>query len=119
MSDKPSGRSKSGKTGAKARKDALTPEQRQAIAQKAATARWKKGGLKMTEVMTEQQELVGRFQAMKAKDGLRDMKFFFGQVSESTVDDFCAEVNRLYRLVSEGKCTKVDDWGDGKGLPDK
>ena len=63
-------------------------------------------------------ELADRFQRMKADDGLVDMRFFFGQVSESTVDDFCEEVNRLYKLVKEGKYTKVEDWGDGKGLPD-
>ena len=45
------------------------------------------------------------------------MKFFFGQVSEATVDDFCEEVNRLYKLVEDGKYTKVESWEDGKGLP--
>ena len=65
----------------------------------------------------EQEQLVARFQAMKANDGLLDLKFFFGQVSESTTDSFCAAVNKLYRLVDEGKFTDVEDWGDGKGLP--
>ena len=46
-----------------------------------------------------------------------DMKFFFGRVSEATVDDFCEEVNRLYRLVEEGKFTEISHWGDAKGLP--
>ena len=65
----------------------------------------------------ERDLLVERFQRMRKDDGLLDMKFFFGQVSEYTVDDFCEEVNRLYKLVGEGKCTKLDRWGDGKGLP--
>jgi len=71
----------------------------------------------MTTTLTEQQQLFARFQAKTADDGLKDMKFFFGRVSESTVDTFCEEVNRLYRLVDEGKCTRIDDWDDGKGLP--
>jgi hypothetical protein len=68
-------------------------------------------------VHTEQESLVARFQAMKTNDGLKDLKFFFGQVSESTTDAFYAEVNRLYKLVDEGKYTEVDNWGDGVGLP--
>ena len=54
---------------------------------------------------------------MKADDGLVDLKFFFGEVSESTVSDVCEEVNRLYKLVDEGKYTKLEHWGDAKGLP--
>lgn len=68
--------------------------------------------------MSECAKLADRFQGMKANSGLLDLKFFFGQVSESTVDDFCEEVNRLYKLVDEGKVTKIEKWGDGKGLPD-
>jgi len=66
---------------------------------------------------TEQQQLVARFHAMKTNEGLLDLKFFFGQVSESTTDSFCAAVNKLYRLVDEGKYTDLDCWGDGVGLP--
>ena len=54
---------------------------------------------------------------MKSNDGLVDMKFFFGQVSESTVDSFCEQVNRLYKLVEDGKYKEVKSWGDAKGLP--
>lgn len=68
---------------------------------------------------SESETLADRFQSMKADGGLLDLKFFFGKVSESTVDDFCEEVNRLYRLVEEGRCTKIENWGDAKGLPDK
>ena len=67
----------------------------------------------MTSV-SERAGLADRFQKMKEEDGLLDMKFFFGQVTESTVDAFCEEVNRLYKLVDDGKCTKVEKWGDGK-----
>lgn len=40
--EKPSGRRKSGKSGAAARAEKLTPEKRQEIARKAARARWDK-----------------------------------------------------------------------------
>ena len=70
------------------------------------------------EPHTERQKLVERFQNEMEHDGLLDMKFFFGQVSESTVDEFCSEVNRLHAFVDEGKCTKVETWGDGRGLPE-
>ena len=70
------------------------------------------------EPRKERDLLVDHFQRMKKDEGLVDMKFFFGQVSEATVDDFCEEVNRLYRLVDEGKFTKVKSWGDAKGLPE-
>ncbi len=70
------------------------------------------------ESQKEQAALVKRFQRMKDEDGLVDLKFFFGQVSESTVDDFYEEVNRLYKLVEDGKYTKIKRWGDAKGLPE-
>ena len=52
------------------------------------------------EPRKERDLLVDHFQRMKKDEGLVDMKFFFGQVSEATVDDFCEEVNRLYGGVS-------------------
>jgi len=70
------------------------------------------------EKRTERQQLVDRFQRMKAEDGLLDMKFFFGPVSETTVDGFCEEVNRMYRFVEEGKYTEVTEWGDRVTVPD-
>lgn len=39
--EKPSGKVRSGRAGAKARAEKLTPEERSAIAKKAAAARWK------------------------------------------------------------------------------
>ena len=66
------------------------------------------------ESQKERNLLRKRFQ-QKKNDGLVDMKFFLGQVSEQTVDDVCEEVNRLYKLVEEGKCKVVTSWGDGKG----
>jgi hypothetical protein len=71
------------------------------------------------EPRKERDLLVERFQRMKKDEGLVDMKFFFGEVSEATVDDFCEEVNRLYKLVDEGKFTKVESWDDAKGLPER
>ena len=64
-------------------------------------------------------KLAARFQRMRDEEGLVDMKFFFGQVSEATVDDFCEEVNRLHKFVEEGKFTEIKHWGDSKGLPDR
>lgn len=119
-----SGRVRSGRAGGEARAKKLTGNERTAIAKRAAAARWgnsnsrdKERSSKMT-TQTEQAKLVERFHKMTAEDGLRDMKFFFGQVAEATVDEFCGEVNRLYTLVEEGKFTKIESWGDGKGLPE-
>ena len=64
-------------------------------------------------------QLASRFQKMKEEEGLLDMKFFFGQVSETTVDGFCEEVNRLHKLVEEERFTRINRWGDSKGLPDR
>ncbi len=63
-------------------------------------------------------QLDSRFRKMKEEGGLLDMKFFFGQVSETTVDGFCEEVNRLYKLVDEGRFVEIKRWDDAKGLPD-
>ena len=60
-------------------------------------------------------QLASRFQEMKEEEGLLDMKFFFGEVSETTEEGFCEEVNRMYKLVDEGRCQKVERWGDFKG----
>lgn len=104
------GRRKSGEAGAKARTEALTAEQRRAIAMKAAAARWKEGSLKM--MAPERKALLDRFQAMKAENGLRDMKFFLGKVSEATVEAVCHGVNRVYRLVKSGDVKEVERWRD-------
>ena len=64
-------------------------------------------------------QLASRFQEMKETGGLLDMKFFFGHVSEATVDGFCEEVNRLYKLVDEGRFTEIRSWDDSKGLPSR
>ena len=68
------------------------------------------------EPRNERDFLTARFQEEKERDGLVDMKFFFGQVSEQTVDDVCGEVNRLHRLVEEGKYEVVERWGDSQGV---
>ena len=68
---------------------------------------------------TERALLTERFQRMKADDELVDLKFFFGQVSESTVEKFCEDVNRLYKLVDTGKYFTLKSWGDANDLPPK
>ena len=71
------------------------------------------------ELTRAQDQLNSRFRKMREEDGLLDMKFFFGQVSETTVDGFCEEVNRLHKLVDEGRFVEVKHWGDAKGLPNR
>ena len=56
-------------------------------------------------------ELRATFKA-KVDEGLVDMKFFFGKTSESTVEDVCADVNRMYAEVGRGNKTLVQSWGD-------
>ncbi len=102
------GRRKSGKAGAKARMGSLTAEQRSAIAKTAAAARWKEGSLKM--MASERETLLDRFQAMTAENGLRDMKFFLGKVSETTVEAVCEVVNKVYHLVESGDFKEVNTW---------
>jgi hypothetical protein len=45
-----------------------------------------------------------RFEVLK-DEGLVDMKFFVGEVSESTHESFCKEVNEIDRLVNNGEAT--------------
>lgn len=60
---------------------------------------------------TAREQLQERFAGLKGK-GLRDMKFFLGHVNESTVEQVCAEVNRLYDEVAKGNVKVVESWGD-------
>lgn len=55
--------------------------------------------------------LTATFQAKKA-NGLRDLKFLFGDVSESTVEDVCGEVNKIYAEVEKGNVIIQKSWGD-------
>ena len=57
------------------------------------------------------QELAERFTEMK-RSGLKDMKFFLGQVSEETVEDVCTDVNRVLKMNDDGQYTVLDKWGD-------
>jgi hypothetical protein len=61
---------------------------------------------------TARNTLQASFQAMQKNDGLRDMKFSLGKVSESTVEDVCADVVRVLAAVDGGKAKTVDKWGD-------
>ena len=66
----------------------------------------------------ERDLLTKRFQRMKEDDGLVDLKFFSAKSLSLLLAMFgCEEVNRLYKLVDEGKYTKLERWGDAKGLP--
>ena len=64
--------------------------------------------------LTERQRLLERFQAMKATQGLTDIKFHLGKVSEATTEDVYAEVNRLLDNVENGKVQKLSEWGDSR-----
>jgi hypothetical protein len=65
---------------------------------------------------TARNELLTRFQAMKANDGLRDLKFLLGgRASDSTVEDVCADVLAFYEKVQSGDVTPQATWGDGTG----
>lgn len=62
-------------------------------------------------MVTARAQLQADFRAMQG-DGLRDMKFSLGKVSESTVEDVCAVVNRVLADVDAGKAKTVELWGD-------
>ena len=51
---------------------------------------------------TERQRLNSRFENMKASQGLLDMKFQLGKVSETTTEAVCAEVNRMVDNFEKG-----------------
>jgi hypothetical protein len=70
-------------------------------------------GLMMTS-KTERQTLLDRFQEMKAKGGLVDMKFHLGQVSETTTEAVCGQVNSLLDAVAAEKVSFFSKWNDGR-----
>ena len=60
---------------------------------------------------TARTQLQTKFRAMQG-NGLRDMKFSLGKVSESTVEDVCAVVNRVLDDVDNGKAKNLSTWSD-------
>ncbi|MEQ9559859.1 MAG: hypothetical protein RIG67_29140 [Rhodospirillales bacterium] len=65
-------------------------------------------------VKSERSKLMQRFEALKSEEGLCDMKFFLGNVSEETVEAVCAEVNNALTLMQEGNFKEVNAWGDSQ-----
>ena len=65
---------------------------------------------------TERQTLLDRFQDMKANGGLVDMKFHLGQVSETTTEAVCGQVNTLLDSVEAGKVSFFTKWNDGQAI---
>jgi len=62
---------------------------------------------------TEREALVDRFN--KAKEaGLLDMKFFVGEVGESTVERVCQDVNNVLDMVDAKEYVELDSWEDSK-----
>lgn len=62
---------------------------------------------------SERQRLMERFQSMKAQ-GLTDMKFHLGKVSEATTEAVFSEVNRLLDNIETGKVQEMSPWGDSR-----
>jgi hypothetical protein len=60
---------------------------------------------------TARETLTADFQAKKAK-GLKDLKFLFGDVSQSTVEEVCGEVNKIYAEIEKGNVIVQKSWGD-------
>jgi len=62
---------------------------------------------------TAREILTAEFQAKKAK-GLKDLKFFLGNVSESTVEEVCADVNNVFTEVAKGNVIIQKSWSDSQ-----
>ncbi len=64
--------------------------------------------------LTSREILTAHFQALQ-NEGLKDLKFFLGTgVTESTVEDVCAVVNRVYDEVAKGNVVIQDSWNDSQ-----
>lgn len=92
-----SGRTRSGKAGGVARREALNEAERSAIAKGAANARWKKEA-DMT-ACDEVRELYER----KRANGLVDAKFYVGSVREAAQEVVCGELLRLEKAIEDKK----------------
>ena len=99
-----------GVNGAKARATALAPERRSEIAKAASAARWNQGGNEPMASKTERETLSDRFHAMKAEQGLQDMKFHLGRVSEATTEQVCASINGMLDAYGAGQVR----WHNGR-----
>lgn len=51
------------------------------------------------------------FQAKKAH-GLRDLKFFIGNVSGKTVEEVCSDVNHVFASIEAGNYIVLEAWND-------
>jgi len=56
---------------------------------------------------TAVQKFEQRFEELKTK-GLVDMKFFVGEVSDATAEDFCAEFLRMDQLIQKGEVIELE-----------
>jgi hypothetical protein len=102
-----------GRKGGEARANSLNSAERKRIARRAANSRWKTERKSEMTPVTERQRLEQRFQSMKAQ-GLQDMKFHLGRVSEATTEEVYAEVNRLLDNVEAGRVQELPAWGDSR-----
>lgn len=59
---------------------------------------------------TAVQKFEQRFQELR-EQGLVDMKFFVGEVSDATAEEFCEEFVQMEALILEGKVRPLD-FGD-------
>jgi hypothetical protein len=60
---------------------------------------------------TARKTLTADFQAKK-KQGLRDLKFYAGNVTDKTVEAVCADVNDVFEKVRDGNFVVRKSWGD-------
>lgn len=65
----------------------------------------------MTITSKSRLALTADFQAKKSK-GLRDLKFYVGNVTGKTVEAVCSDVNAVFEKVREGNYIVHKSWGD-------
>jgi hypothetical protein len=63
---------------------------------------------------TAREILTADFQAKKKDKGLKDLKFFLGNVSDSTVEDVCAVVLKVYDEVDKKNFIIQKSWNDSQ-----
>ncbi len=59
---------------------------------------------------TERKKLNRRYNQLRTS-GLRDVKFYLGEVAGITIEQVCAEVNRVFDIVDRGEAFESEDWG--------
>ena len=71
----------------------------------------------MTTAIKARDALTADFQAKK-EHGLRDLKFYVGNVTDKTVEAVCADVNDVFEKVRDSNFIVHKSWGDSHALKD-